>query len=224
MAGLAASPSLAGEKPVVLVELFTSQGCSSCPPADALMMRLTGRDDVIPLALHVDYWDYIGWKDQFADPAYTKRQKAYAHVGGRRMIYTPQMVVNGQEDLVGAKGMELAELIAAHRAIVPRVRVVTQRDGDRLSVRVEPLAAPLKGPFNVHLVRYAPLRTVEITKGENAGRRLDYANVVENWTVIGEWDGTGPAELSAEVTGPAPAVVLIQAKGPGAIVAAARAE
>src|SRR6056297_1329329 len=89
------APALADDP--VVVELFTSQGCSSCPPADAMLGELAERDDVIPLALHVDYWDYIGWADIFADPAYTRRQKGYAHATGQRMVYTPQMVIDGQD-------------------------------------------------------------------------------------------------------------------------------
>ncbi len=100
----------------VVVELFTSQGCSSCPPADAILGDLAGRDDVIALALHVDYWDYIGWKDTFADPSYTKRQRAYARVAGARNIYTPQMVVGGMDHLVGVRPMELSDLIERHNA------------------------------------------------------------------------------------------------------------
>ena len=99
-----AIPATAQENPVV-VELFTSQGCSSCPPADALMHDLAAREDVIPLALHVDYWDYIGWKDPFGNPAHADRQRAYAAAGNRRTIYTPEMVVGGVTDIVGTQPM-----------------------------------------------------------------------------------------------------------------------
>ena len=100
----------ADDMPVV-VELFTSQGCSSCPPADALLHELSKRDDVIPLALHVDYWDYIGWKDSFAQPAFTARQRGYAQASGRRAIYTPQMIIGGQFDVVGNRPMDVAAII-----------------------------------------------------------------------------------------------------------------
>ncbi|KKK59691.1 hypothetical protein LCGC14_3031870, partial [marine sediment metagenome] len=88
---LAAQGAAAQTDQPVVIELFTSQGCSSCPPADELLTRLAARTDVIPLALHVDYWDYIGWRDHFGKPAFTKRQKSYAAVAGSRTIYTPQM-------------------------------------------------------------------------------------------------------------------------------------
>ena len=100
----------AADRPVV-VELYTSQGCSSCPPADAILAELADREDVIALAFHVDYWDYIGWKDIFADPANTLRQRNYARVAGARSVYTPQMIVDGQDHVVGTKPMKLAEHI-----------------------------------------------------------------------------------------------------------------
>lgn len=217
------SSVLAQSQPVV-VELFTSQGCSSCPPADALLHRLARREDVIPLALHVDYWDYIGWKDQFADPAHTRRQKDYAAIAGRRMIYTPQMVINGQEDLVGVKPMELADLINHHKAANPVATLHTQRVGNDLTVTVAPVSEAVSGPLDVVLVHYTPKRAVKITRGENAGRDIEYANVVDSWTVLGQWGGKQTVELRASIQGSLPAVVLIQYPGPGKIVAAARAE
>lgn len=213
----------AQEMPVV-VELFTSQGCSSCPPADALMHDLAERRDVIGLALHVDYWDYIGWKDEFADPSHTVRQKAYARAGGRRMIYTPQMIVNGQDSLVGAKAMKLADLIAAHRRTAPRVQLDLTRDPQGgLQVALAPGGAPLTGAYDVVLVRFAPLMHSRITRGENAGRNLDYANIVRSWQVLGQWDGRGPAAMQATMAGDLPGVVLVQQSGIGPIVAAGRA-
>ena len=122
------------EGPVV-VELFTSQGCSACPAADRMLAKLAGHDDVLALALHVDYWDYIGWEDVFADPAYTKRQKAYAHAVGERMIYTPQMVVQGEERIVGTSPAELMEAIGAHAGEDGRVALEARREGG--SVRGE---------------------------------------------------------------------------------------
>lgn len=215
------SPLWAQSNPVV-VELFTSQGCSSCPPADAIMRKLAKRDDVIPLALHVDYWDYIGWKDEFANPANTVRQKKYAHVAGRKMIYTPQMIVNGQEDVVGAHAMELLDLIAQHKAAPARVDLVARREEGAVFVQVQPLTEPVTGPLVMYLVQYSPLQSVHITRGENAGRDLEYANVVTGWTKLGSWDGKSQIELQSDLDGDHPAVVLVQQPGAGAIVAAAR--
>lgn len=220
---LLAAPLAAQQSPVV-VELYTSQGCSSCPPADALLQELTRRHDVLPLALHVDYWDYIGWKDEYADPAYGVRQKGYARVAGRKMVYTPQMIVNGQDDVVGTHKAELSGLIARHRAAAPLADLRATRTGADLMVRVTPAKGAPKGPFDVHLVRYTPLRHADIKRGENAGKRIDYANVVDGWTVLGRWDGKGPAEFTARITGDRSTAVLVQGRDHGVIVAAARVE
>jgi len=213
--------SLAAQNTPVVVELFTSQGCSSCPPADKLMHKLAKRADVIALALHVDYWDYIGWKDQYARPENTRRQHRYAHRGGRDVVYTPQMIINGQDDVVGARAMELSELIM-HHAMSPRtVTLTATRSGN--AVRIEAEASTRPGAkLVVQLVRYTPSRRAKITRGENAGHTLTYANVVEAWTVLGEWDASAPLSVEADLQGDLPGVVLIQEKGTGPILAAAR--
>ncbi|MFA3917790.1 DUF1223 domain-containing protein [Ruegeria hyattellae] len=218
-----AAPLAAGDNPVV-VELYTSQGCSSCPPADAMMHELAARDDVIGLALHVDYWDYIGWKDQFADPAHTKRQQGYARSGGRTMIYTPQMIVAGQEDVVGARSGELMALIDTHLAAPDSAVVTATRSGEALSISVEPYESATRGEYVVQLVRYTPMKHASIKRGELAGHELDYANVVESWDQVGQWDGVAPAELTTALEGDLPAVVLVQVAGHGPIVAAARVQ
>ncbi|WP_299659826.1 thioredoxin family protein [uncultured Ruegeria sp.] len=213
----------AQENPVV-VELFTSQGCSSCPPADLIMHELAKRDDVIGLALHVDYWDYIGWKDEYADPDHTGRQRAYAREGGRTMIYTPQMVVNGQQDVVGAKSLELNQLIDAHLTAPPEAEVSATRVANEVAVNVVPVALPEDETYELRIVQYSPMRHASIRRGELAGHELDYANVVENWQVAGHWDGQTPQNFTATLSSDLPAVVLIQRAGHGPIVAAARVE
>ena len=217
-AALTSVPTASAESPVV-VELFTSQGCSSCPPADALMHDLAKRSDVIALALHVDYWDYIGWKDEFADPAHAKRQRGYAVAAGRRSVYTPQMIINGETDIVGARPMELSRMIAEHAAQPETVSLDVVRDGDDLKIAAEAKAA--QGPFVVHMLRYTPNRTAKITRGENAGHTLSYANVTEDWKILTQWDGATTLELTANVSGDKPIVVLIQKGVHGAIEAAA---
>ncbi|WP_170399913.1 DUF1223 domain-containing protein [Ruegeria arenilitoris] len=216
-----AAPAAAGNDPVV-VELFTSQGCSSCPPADRLMHDLAKRDDVIGLALHVDYWDYIGWEDEYADPDHTLRQRAYARQGGRTMIYTPQMVINGQHDVVGAQSRELERLINAHLTAAPEAEVVAKRSGNEVTVDVTPVELPEGETFDVRVVQYSPMRHASIRRGELAGHELDYANVVESWQVAGQWDGVAPQRFSAVLNSDLPAVVLVQRVGHGPIVAAAR--
>lgn len=223
LSALLSAPLYAQTNPVV-VELFTSQGCSSCPPADALMHDLAKREDVMPLALHVDYWDYIGWKDKFARPANTDRQRGYAREGGRNMIYTPQMVINGQDDIVGARASELAKVISTHLAKKQVVELMADRQGDKVSINAHLKNGAIRKPLTIHLLRYTPRHRVDIKRGENAGRSLDYVNVVDDWSVLGEWRGNGPLKLETELKGDRPAVVLLQYAGPGAIVAAARAD
>ena len=209
------------DRPVV-VELYTSQGCSSCPPADALFATLASRDDVIALALHVDYWDYIGWKDVFASPQFTKRQKAYAKAAGRRSIYTPQMVVHGQEDVVGTHPMDVAELVMQHRAKPSPVSLEVSRAAQgEISIRATS-EQKLDQDLLVQLVRYRPEARVDVLRGENAGRTLIYTNIVTDWQVLGRWDTATPLNVSAKAPGDEPVVVLIQRAGPGAIEAAAR--
>lgn len=209
------------EEPVV-VELFTSQGCSSCPPADALLAKLTERRDIIPLALHVDYWDYIGWADAFAKPAFTKRQKGYARAHGARTIYTPQMVVAGASAVVGHRPMELAEQIMAAHDAPQRVRLDVERHGDEIEVRVAPLIE-IPDDLLLQLVRYDPRETVSIDRGENAGHTFTYHNVVTDWQTMATWNGRDPLAIRHPAPGDEPAVVLVQEAGYGPIVAAARA-
>ena len=215
------SPPLWAQDNPVVVELYTSQGCASCPAADALLLELAERDDVIALALHVDYWDYIGWKDPFGDPVHADRQRAYAAEGNRRSIYTPEMIVNGVTDIVGAKPMKLSKAIAERARIAPKVALGVSRDGDTLSILATSLAG-VSEDMTVYMLRYSPLETTQIKRGENAGKTLKYANVVEGWTNLGSWDGASPLSMTASVPGTKPAVVIIQSRTAGPILAAAR--
>ncbi len=210
----------AAQAPVV-VELYTSQGCSSCPPADQVMAELAGRDDVIALALHVDYWDYLGWADKFAHARFTDRQKSYARAAGKRMIYTPQMIVAGVAAVEGYRKAEIGDLILSHSAMPTRVTLRVDRTGDtlRITARAEP---PLDSGVLVQLVRYRTKETVTIEHGENAGRTETYHNIVTAWDPVAEWAGDAPLIIDATVSGKDPVVVLVQEPGPGKILAAAR--
>jgi len=219
--GLAcASPLVAQDRPVV-VELFTSQGCSSCPPADEILAELSKRDDVIALALHVDYWDYIGWKDKFGNPAHAIRQRAYAAAGGRKTVYTPEMIINGKTDIVGAKPMAVAQAIAAHKNDPARVDLALTRTGNIVKIGAKTLDGAV-GPYTVHVLQYTPMETTKIKRGENAGHAFEYHNIAKNWTVLGDWNGNTPLAVTAPVQGTLPVVVIIQQSGAGPIVAAAR--
>ncbi len=217
-----AAHALRADPAPVVVELFTSQGCSSCPPADAMILDLAEREDVIALALHVDYWDYIGWKDVFADPAHTQRQKAYAYAANQTTVYTPQMVIAGETHVVGARAMELADAIRSHAGTDHGITLELERTGDELRVALRHDGAEI-GPARVHLVRYTPREVVDIRRGENAGRRLTYGNIVTGWEVLAEWSGGRDLDLRASVPGNDRAVVLVQRVGPGQILAAGEA-
>ncbi|PIE06661.1 MAG: DUF1223 domain-containing protein [Rhodobacterales bacterium] len=209
--------------PVVLVELYTSQGCSNCPPADEMIAELAQRDDVLPLALHVDYWDYIGWADSFADPRHTDRQKAYARVARSRSLYTPQLVVGGVDQVNGFKPMRLVDLIARHRSEGAPAGIVAETEGDVVRLHSRPGAGALvAGDVNVDLVRFAETRTVEILHGENAGKTITYANIVTGWERVGRWDGLGEFAFTPEVRQDGALAVVVQAEGPGEVLAAFR--
>ncbi|GAA6207909.1 DUF1223 domain-containing protein [Cognatishimia sp. WU-CL00825] len=215
-----ALPVMAAEHPVV-VELYTSQGCSSCPPADAYFNReLANRDDVIALALHVDYWDYIGWKDDFADPAYTKRQRNYAKAAGKRSIYTPQMVIGGLDHVVGNVPRDVKAHLNAHAGLDAGIDLDISRKGDRLTIALQAQEA-LDVPMTVQVVRYTKEEIRNIKRGENAGRTLTYTNIVTSWDTIGEWNTRRAKTMKTKVKGDSAVVVLVQRKGFGRIVAAA---
>ncbi len=219
--GLAGSVQAQTSDPAVVVELFTSQGCSSCPPADEFLATLAADPRVIPLALHVDYWDYIGWEDSFADPRFTDRQKAYAHAAGSRTIYTPQMIVDGGARVEGNQPDEVARLIAAQLAKADSVVLRLSRQGDALEIAAT-ADQSFDAPVRVQLVRYRPWEMVEIAHGENAGKTVTYANIVTSWQILGHWSGDVPLQMQAEVSGADPVVVILQEEGPAEIVAAAR--
>ncbi|NBZ86187.1 DUF1223 domain-containing protein [Stagnihabitans tardus] len=203
-----------------VVELYTSQGCSSCPPADEYLRDLAAQPGVIALSLHVDYWDYIGWKDSFGQARFTDRQKAYALAEGSHTIYTPQMIVAGGARIEGVNPGAVSEAIAKAQGQPAPLTLRLTREGDQMRIAAD---APQKalGPMRVQLVRFLPEAQVMIEAGENAGRMVDYTNVVTSWAVVGEWDGMAPLALTADVPGPEGVVVIVQAEGPGPIHAAA---
>lgn len=206
-----------------LVELYTSQGCSSCPPADELLGKVAQRPDVIALSLHVDYWDYLGWKDSFSQAAFTGRQRDYAQTAGSSMIYTPQLVIGGTDFVVGSKGMEVMESLMRHAEIAEPIEMGLARDGDQINIEAKALG-PLPSEMVVYLAQYTEQESVSIKRGENAGREITYHNVVKNWGRIGVWDGAEPLALNGSVALDMPVVVIIQDGVSGPVLAAERIE
>jgi hypothetical protein len=221
--GLLASPplALAGDagRPTV-IELFQSQGCSSCPPAEANVGAISDRPDVLALAFEVDYWDRLGWKDTFSKPAWTARQYAYARAMGHGdSVYTPQVVVNGRVEGDGLEPSGLATLISRgdRGARGPRVGFSGE------AVTVGRGAAPAGGA-DVWLARYIP-HTVDVTipRGENAGHTLPYKHVVREMILLGKWRGEAATFPVPGGSDPGLAeAVLVQANGAGPILAAAK--
>ncbi|HUC61824.1 MAG TPA: DUF1223 domain-containing protein [Alphaproteobacteria bacterium] len=218
-----ASPARA-EAPVV-VELFTSQGCSSCPPADAFLGELAEKPGIVALAFHVGYWDYIGWKDPFAKPWSVARQRGYTAALDARYLYTPEIVVDGRADLPGTERAGIDKLIAAEAKARKIPVTLAESSKDKYSVAIP--AAAVKGPATVWLAVYDHKHTTAVARGENEGRTLTDYNVVRQWRAIGRYDGkalTIPFDPSAakaaaaSATAPAPdattsqgVAVLIQA-------------
>jgi hypothetical protein len=182
----------------VVVELYTSQGCSSCPPADALLGELAKRADIVALSLHVDYWDYIGWKDPYASPSTTQRQRAYAHAMGQHMIYTPQMVIDGRTETVGSHTADVERLIDEARAH-PKLPIAFHRDATGYYVELPAGRNPSPAPATVWLVIYDKQHETAVDRGENAGADLVDYNVVREWRKIGSWDGK-PMKLALGVS------------------------
>jgi len=229
MAGLAATLTLvaiagvavAGPAPqsLVVVELFTSQGCSSCPPANANLGAIADRADVLALSFGVTYWDYLGWKDSFAKPEFTNRQYAYEHTLHRATAYTPQMVVNGEMDLVGNSAEELDRFIATARKSASAALEIKLGDG---KVTVGSGVAP-EDAADVWLVRYDPnIVQVPVARGENGGRTLPHKHVVHEMTRLGGWTGEAVSFALPVAPDGLKTAVLVQSAYAGPILAAAK--
>jgi hypothetical protein len=210
------------QRPVV-VELYTSQGCSSCPPADALLGELAKQPGVLALSFHVDYWDYIGWKDPFAAAQYTERQRDYAARLGLRYIYTPQIVVDGLHDVVGSKRRAVTGAIEEAAKTEPAVSVTLEEtDGGR--VRLSAGTAPAGGA-TVWLVTFDDSHKTQVARGENSGRALVNSNVVRELTTLGTWTGeekSFPLDLAAaRAEGRGGCAVIVQQGRGGPVIGAA---
>ncbi|MBZ9979729.1 MULTISPECIES: DUF1223 domain-containing protein [unclassified Mesorhizobium] len=213
---LAASVGAAAAQPLTVVELFTSQGCSSCPPANANLIKVKDQPGVLALSFNVTYWDYLGWKDIFGRQEFTQRQVSYEPPLGRDGPFTPQVVVNGHADAVGAAPGEIERLIAASGRIKgPSLSV----DGGKASIGAGSVPG---GKADIWLVRYARgVVEVPVARGENTGRTLPHGNVVHALKKLGSWTGEAMTlDVPAAADGLSTAV-LVQSPGGGPILAAA---
>lgn len=216
-------------RPLAVVELFTSQGCTSCPPADALLAELAQSSDVVALAYHVDYWDYLGWRDTLANPDNTARQYEYSNAFGSRSVYTPQAVINGRLHVNGADRDALDEAIdSASQAGALPVEVELSYEGDTVVIETGAGSVP-GGEAHVMLVYFNPATEVEITRGRNKGRSFTFWNSVSRFHSAGVWHGNEAryempmSEIAKKGAGGC--AVIIQAMTreglPGAILGAA---
>ncbi|MGB7206618.1 MAG: DUF1223 domain-containing protein [Anderseniella sp.] len=176
----------------VFVELFTSQGCSSCPPADDFLAELVDRPGIISASMHVDYWDYLGWRDTLGSSAFSLRQKEYAIRRGDGRVYTPQMVINGRAHVVGSHKQAVLEEIArqsetANEYYVP-IEISTNDDALVIDVAGGPTDRIIQSS-SVWALSISPKENVQIKRGENTGRNITYHNVVKQMTPVGMWKG-----------------------------------
>lgn len=176
-----------------VVELFTSQGCSSCPPADKVLQGLAGQDDVIALAYHVDYWDYLGWKDTLGSKANTERQYDYSHSLGTRSVYTPQAVVNGAGHVNGGNKNAIDKLMKTTGPLSTAITV--EKSGAGYSISVDDRNAI--DSAELRLVCYRDQVIVDIGRGENSGRQIVYVNAVVGSKSLGKWSGN-PVDFNLE--------------------------
>ena len=181
-----ATKAQATQQPV-LVELFTSQGCSSCPPADRLAATLKNRPGIQVVSFNVDYWDYLGWRDTLASPDYTKRQMDYAHARGDNDVYTPQMVINGDAHIVGSSQAQVEAAIAAAAKSPPKISVAIKATDNDLIVELGDGAIQDEG--TLWLMAVTPQVNVKIERGENSGSTVSYHNVVRKLVPAGTWMG-----------------------------------
>jgi len=174
--------------PRAVVELFTSQGCSSCPPADKVLGELAQDKSVIALSLPIDYWDYLGWKDTLADSRFSARQRAYSHMRGNRGVYTPQAVVNGTTDVLGSDRIAIenaAKGTQKHDGVMS-VPITMTQGGGHIKVSVAEAGGKSGEIWICAVSKQVP---ITISRGENRGQKITYHNVVRNVLKVGDWNG-----------------------------------
>ncbi|WP_170984584.1 DUF1223 domain-containing protein [Rhodoligotrophos defluvii] len=209
-----------------VLELFTSQGCSSCPPADKLLHELAQKPGIVALTYNVDYWDYLGWKDTLATPENSRRQREYAERRGDREVYTPQLVIDGRAHAVGSRRDDIERILKAHMAEQrPAPSLTIDRHGRELEVSIGPAVDPSQPmEATVWLMMIQPEVSVSIQRGENLDKQITYTNVVRRIIPVAMWHGEPlkvslPASELATPDTPS-GVVLVQEDDGGPIIAA----
>lgn len=203
----------------VVVELFSSQGCSSCPPADAYLEELAKDPNVLPLAFHVDYWDRLGWKDTLGSNANTQRQYAYSKSLGNRMVWTPQFIVDGEEYTRGNFRAMVREYVEARKGRAPQAEITIRQSGGGYVATIKPLSSGLSSS-DIMLVAYTALQDVAIKRGENAGLTIRYVNTVYQWERLAGWNGRNTVDVRVSGNVSPPFAILVQEAGLGEYLAA----
>lgn len=214
LAAASALPVAAADRQLTVVELFTSQGCSSCPPANANLIKISNRKNVLALSFSVTYWDYLGWKDTYGKPEFTERQVTYEPALRQPGPYTPQMVFNGTATAVGNSLPEVESLLAE----TPSLKGPALAFADD---RIEVGAGSETGNADVWLVRYDPrVEAVPVARGENSGATLQHTHVVRRLDRLGTWDGSKTAFSLPQADRGLKTAVLVQRPNGGAILSA----
>ena len=227
--GLTAGSSLtrADNPQPVVVELFTSQGCSSCPPADKILGELASQPNVISLSFNVDYWDYLGWRDTLGSPKHSKRQRQYAANRGTRQIYTPQMIINGHLDVVGSRRGKVMAAVNKGQTSSTRVPMKISETAGEIIINVaDSPNTELAQKATVWVLVTSPKVSVPVERGENRGKKITYYNVVRQMVPAGMWDGkaikiTLPKD-GLGMGGARDCIVLLQEGTVGKVIGAVR--
>lgn len=214
---LGIAPLHASERPIV-VELFTSEGCSSCPPADALLAEFAGRPDVLALSFHVDYWDRLGWTDPFSSPDATRRQHGYAELLGLATVYTPQMVVDGRWQAVGSDRSEVEQALGSARRNRDEVPVALAVDHGRAQIMLGQDSSRVAA--DLLLIGFDRRHVTAVSRGENGGRTLSHVDVVRSIEEIGQFDG-GRGAFEVPIRSPTDRIAAILQARDGRILGVA---
>ena len=226
LSGVYAIPAHASDNRPVVVELFTAQGCGGCPGANATVERISRDPKVIVLTYGVDYWDYLGWKDTFARPEFSARQRGYRQTLGQRSVSTPQIIIDGQRPLTPRSAPDVDEAVSSSNPqALPSPDIEFRETGDRVAVGS---GRPPQGGAEVVAIRYAPgLQRVEVRSGDNQGQSVPHTNVVKDIRYLGEWSGRPslypiPSELTASNLDDDALIVMVQGKQDRRILSVAR--
>lgn len=203
-------PVASDQNQLTVVELYTSQGCSSCPPADALLGELANQPNILALSFHVDYWDYIGWKDPYALKSGTKRQRTYAEQLALRYVYTPQIIVGGSLEVVGSNRKEVRNCLKAVNTKIDQAPQIQVKKLNATTVQLPQTG--LTKPLEIWHVHYTPYTQNNVLRGENRGKKLSHHNSVRAFEKVGVWRGNATTLKLSDKKYEAAAILLQEQK------------